>query len=92
MKKILLLAACCAAVFSASAQHLSAGFMPLEYEKGAFELQPADTSVLDKVMEILGWEPSRIVLIEGHADAGEGTKEEKDALSLKRAQAIAQQI
>jgi outer membrane protein OmpA-like peptidoglycan-associated protein len=33
-------------------------------------------------------EPSYMVLIEGHADMEEGTKEENETLSLKRAQAV----
>lgn len=62
--------------------------MPFEYEKGAYELQSISESVLDKVCEILDMEPTYMVLIEGHADVGEGSKEENDALSLKRSQAV----
>ncbi|MDR0581888.1 MAG: OmpA family protein, partial [Prevotellaceae bacterium] len=88
MKRFFLFLACAAALFSASAQHLAVGFMPFEYEKGAHELQPVFESVLDKVIEILEMEPTYMLLIEGHADADEGTKEENDTLSLKRAQAV----
>ncbi|MDR2801846.1 MAG: OmpA family protein [Prevotellaceae bacterium] len=91
MKRFFLLLACsaCSAVFfSASAQHLAVGFMPFEYEKGAYEMQPIFESVLDKVCEVLEIEPTYMVLIEGHADIDEGAAEENEALSLKRAQAV----
>jgi outer membrane protein OmpA-like peptidoglycan-associated protein len=87
MKRFLLLFVCAAAFCNASAQHLSVGFLPFEYEKGAYELQPVSESVLDKVYEILEMEPTYMVLIEGHADVDEGNKEENEALSLKRSQA-----
>ncbi|MDR0694014.1 MAG: OmpA family protein, partial [Prevotellaceae bacterium] len=87
MKKFFLLLVGFVAFLSASAQHLAVGFMPFEYEKGAYELQPVFKSVLNKVCEVLEMEPSYMVLIEGHADMEEGTKEENETLSLKRAQA-----
>ncbi|MDR3133941.1 MAG: OmpA family protein [Prevotellaceae bacterium] len=88
MKRFLLLFTCSALFGSVSAQHLSVGFLPLEYEKGAYELPEVYESILDKVCEILEMEPTYIVLIEGHADIDEGTKEENTALSLKRSQEI----
>lgn len=88
MKRFYLFLACAAAFLSAPAQHLAVGFMPFEYEKGVHELHPVSESVLDKVIEILEMEPTYMVLIEGHADTEEGTKEENEALSLKRAQAV----
>ncbi|MDR2358776.1 MAG: OmpA family protein, partial [Prevotellaceae bacterium] len=88
MKRFFLLLTCSAAFFGVSAQHLAVGFMPFEYEKGAYELQPVFESVLNKVCEILDMEPTYMVLIEGHADAEEGSKEENETLSMKRAQAV----